>query len=32
MRVLTERLMRFTELYERLKRSLPEGACPKAPV
>jgi hypothetical protein len=24
--------MRFTELYERLKRSLPEGACPKAPV
>jgi CRP/FNR family cyclic AMP-dependent transcriptional regulator len=32
MRVLTERLMRFTELYERFKRSLPEGACPKAPV
>jgi CRP-like cAMP-binding protein len=32
MRVLTERLMRFTELYERLRRSLPEGACPKAPV
>jgi CRP-like cAMP-binding protein len=32
MRVLTERLMRFTELYERLKRSLPEGACPKAPI
>jgi CRP/FNR family transcriptional regulator, cyclic AMP receptor protein len=32
MRVLTERLMRFTELYERMKRSLPEGGCPKAPV
>jgi CRP-like cAMP-binding protein len=26
---LSERLMRFTELYERMKRSLPEGACPK---
>jgi CRP-like cAMP-binding protein len=32
MRVLTERLMRFTELYEHMKRSGPEGACPKAPV
>ena len=32
MRVLSERLMRFTELYERMKRSLPEGSCPKAPV
>jgi CRP-like cAMP-binding protein len=32
MRALTERLMRFTELYERLKRSLPEDTCPKAPV
>ena len=32
MRVLTERLMRLTELYERMKRSLPEGGCPKAPV
>jgi hypothetical protein len=29
MRILSERLMRFTELYERMKRSLPEGACPK---
>ena len=32
MRVLSERLMRFTALYERMKRSLPEGSCPKAPV
>jgi CRP-like cAMP-binding protein len=32
MRVLTERLMRFTELYERMNRSLPLGGCPKAPV
>ncbi|MBK8175449.1 MAG: cyclic nucleotide-binding domain-containing protein [Rhodospirillales bacterium] len=32
MRVLSERLMRFIELYERLKRSLPAGTCPKAPV
>jgi CRP-like cAMP-binding protein len=32
MRVLSDRLMRFTELYERMKRSFPRGACPKAPV
>jgi CRP-like cAMP-binding protein len=32
MRVLTERLMRFTELYEHMNRSHPEGGCPKAPV
>jgi CRP-like cAMP-binding protein len=32
MRMLTERLMRFTELYERMKRSLPQGVCPNAPV
>lgn len=32
MRVLSERLIRFTVLYENLKRSLPHGACPQAPV
>lgn len=32
MRILTERLMRFIELYERMKRSLPAGTCPRAPV
>jgi CRP-like cAMP-binding protein len=32
MRVLAQRLMRFTELYEKLKRAMPEGTCPKAPV
>lgn len=32
MRVLAERLMRFTDLYQKLKRALPEGTCPQAPV
>jgi CRP/FNR family transcriptional regulator, cyclic AMP receptor protein len=32
MRVLTERLMRFTELYQRMKRAMPEGTCPTVPL
>jgi CRP/FNR family transcriptional regulator, cyclic AMP receptor protein len=32
MRVLSDRLMRFTELHERLRRSMPLGSdCPQAP-
>ena len=32
MRVLAERLMRLTALYQDLKRSMPEGSYPSAPV
>jgi CRP/FNR family cyclic AMP-dependent transcriptional regulator len=32
MRVLTERLMRFNEAYQQLKRAVPEAVCPRAPI